>query len=572
MIKLYIGDVLLKQGIINAEQLERALSIQKQTGSVLGEILVKNAFITEEQLTRALSRQFGLPFASRANGLLVLSEKETLKKLIPEDFSRSHNMAPVFVREGILGIAVVDPVDVITMDNLRILTGKNLMVYIGMKTEVQQVLDELYGGRASPGIARIAQDAAKASNSAVTVVEAGDEKADLDKSVTDEAEGAHVVQLINQIIRQAIEERASDIHIEPMENFVNLRFRVDGVLHEKPPPAKQLGAPMVSRVKILSKLNVAERRLPQDGSFTVKHKDHMIDIRVSVCPVVNGEKVVMRILSKQAVELDVVKLGMEPKQQEDFLKGAAYPHGLILLTGPTGSGKTTTLYSILKAVQSSEVNIMTIEDPVEFQIQGINQVQVRPQIGLTFAAALRSFLRQDPDVILVGEVRDLETSELCMRAAMTGHLVLSTLHTNEALSAPLRLKDLGVESFLVASTLVLVAAQRLARILCPDCKEAYKPDKVQLDALGLPYSEPFFRAKGCAACFGTGYRGRKAIYEVILMNEKIRSGIQGQKPLSELQGLAKESGFMLMKDSGYLKVQGGLTSLEEFLSIIFVEE
>ncbi|MBI2069256.1 MAG: Flp pilus assembly complex ATPase component TadA [Elusimicrobia bacterium] len=573
MIRLRIGDVLLEQGLINQEQLDRALTIQKQTGGMLGEILVKNGFVSEEQLTKALSRQFGLPFASRANGLLTVSDKEALKSLIPQDFARSHHLAPLFVRDETLGVAVADPMDVITMDNLRILTGKNLMVYLAMRTEIGAILDSLYGGgQGAADFSKIAQEASAKANVIAPIEEVGEEeKADLDKNVAQAGE-TKVVQLVNEIIRQAIEERASDIHIEPMEDLISLRFRIDGVLHEKPPPAKILGGPMVSRIKILSKLNVAERRLPQDGSFAVKHKDNTIDMRVSSCPTVFGEKVVVRILSKQAVELDVKKIGMEPKQQEDFLKAAAYPHGLILLTGPTGSGKTTTLYSILKAIQAPDINIMTIEDPVEFQIRGLNQVQVKPQIGLTFSAALRSFLRQDPDVILVGEVRDLETAELCIRAALTGHLVLSTLHTNDALSAALRLKDLGVEPFLVSSTLVLLAAQRLVRMLCKDCKQPYTPDKAQVESLGLPYKEPLFKAKGCLKCSSTGYMGRKAIYEIILTNDRLRTAIHQNLPLQELRKLARDCGFMTMKESGYLKVQQGLTSLEEYLATVMIED
>ncbi|MBI4064478.1 MAG: Flp pilus assembly complex ATPase component TadA [Elusimicrobia bacterium] len=571
MIRLKIGDVLVEQGIITKEQLEKALAIQKQTGGILGEILIKNSFATDEQITKALSRQFGLPFASRTNGLLVLSEKDSLRALLPEDFARTHHLTPLFIRDETLGVAVSDPMDVVTMDNLQILTGKNLMVYLAMKPEIAQMLDSLYGrsGATTEELSEMAKEAAVKSESTVPV-EMVEEKADLDKVVA-EAGQTQVVQLVNQIIRQAIEERASDIHIEPFEDIVSLRFRVDGVLHEKPPPAKVLAPPIISRIKILSKLNVAERRLPQDGSFVVKHREQMVDLRVSTVPTVFGEKLVVRILSKQAVELSIAKLGMEPEQERDFLKAASYPYGLILLTGPTGSGKTTTLYAILKSIQSAEVNIMTIEDPVEFQISGVNQVQVKPQIGLTFAAALRAFLRQDPDVILVGEVRDLETAELCTRAAMTGHLVLSTLHTNDALSAIPRLRDLGVEPFLISSTLSLVGAQRLLRVLCTRCREAYKPDRSHLEGLGFVYSEPFYRAKGCKTCFGTGYVGRKAIFEVILLNEKIRPAIHQNVSVYDLKKLAGESGSLSMKDAGYLKVQRGETSLEEYLSVVLME-
>ncbi|MEK6544421.1 MAG: ATPase, T2SS/T4P/T4SS family [Elusimicrobiota bacterium] len=568
MIRLKIGDVLVEQGIITKEQLLRALEIQKQTGGVLGEILVKNGFVTELQLTKSLSRQFGLPFASKVNGLLILSDPLILKDLISQDFSREHGLVPLFLRDETLGIAVADPMDVITMDNLRILTGKNLMVYIAMKSEIQGLIEELYTGQAGK-MEEMAKQASQAAQG--DVVEVTDEKADLDGTTVDAGE-ARVVQLVNQIIRQAINERASDIHIEPMEDMVNLRFRIDGVLHEKAPPAKNLAAPIVSRIKILSKLNVAERRLPQDGSFAVKHRDQKIDLRISTCPTFFGEKVVMRILNKQAVELNVDKLGMLPKQKEDFLKAAQYPHGLIFLTGPTGSGKTTTLYAVLSQIKSPELNIMTIEDPVEFQLRGINQVQVRPQIGLTFAAALRSFLRQDPDVILVGEVRDQETADLCMRAALTGHLVLSTLHTNDAVGAAMRLKDLGIEPFLIASSAICFAAQRLVRKLCEDCREQYKPEKGHLESLGFTPVDMLYKAKGCDECAGTGFKGRRAIYEIILINDKLRSAIQKQANLDDLKKLARETGSMSMKDAGFEKVKEGMTSLEEYLSVIMVED
>ncbi|MBI4370554.1 MAG: Flp pilus assembly complex ATPase component TadA, partial [Elusimicrobia bacterium] len=561
---------LLERGIITKEQLDRALSIQEQTKGMLGDILIKNGFVTEEQLIKAFSRQFGLPFASRANGLLVLSNKEEIRSMIPEDFSRSHQLAPLFIRDDTMGVAVADPMDVVTMDNLRILSGKNLLVYLATRADIASMQEALYrSGKGGDEIGKMAREAAE-STETLDVPEVVEEKADLDRSMAEAGE-ARVVQLVNQIIRQALEDRASDIHLEPMEDIVNLRFRIDGVLHEKPPPSKVLASPIVSRIKILSKLNVAERRLPQDGSFAVKHRDELVDIRVSVCPTVWGEKVVMRILSKKAVELNVRKLGMEPKQQEDFLKAANYPHGLILLTGPTGSGKTTTLYSILSEVKSPEINIMTIEDPVEFQIRGINQVQVKPQIGLTFAAALRSFLRQDPDVILVGEIRDAETSELAMRAAMTGHLVLSTLHTNDSLSAILRLRDLGVEPFLLSSTIVCVAAQRLVRVLCAQCRQVCEPDKGFLAGLGLPAVERLYKPKGCAKCVNTGYAGRKAIYEVVLFDEQMRVAVQQNKPITELREVVRAKGVMLMRDAGFLKVSQGITDLDEYLATIIVE-
>ena len=392
--------------------------------------------------------------------------------------------------------------------------------------------------------------------------------------------GAHYVKMVNAILRQALTERVSDIHLELFDERVSLRFRIDGSLYERTSPAKEDVVAIISSIKILSQLDIAEKRLPQDGSFAVKFQNRTVEFRVSVCPTVFGEKLVIRILDKGTSELNIDKLGFEAKQKKDFLEAAALPHGLIFLTGPTGSGKTTTLNAVLTSIKSTEYNFMTLEDPVEYKLSGISQVQVKPQIGLTFAAGLRSFLRQDPDVILVGEVRDSETAEACLKAALTGHLVLSTLHTNEAIGAIPRLIDMGIEPFLLASSLALVAAQRLVRVLCPYCKVPYVPGASTIEQIiresGLSSREKatwtFFKASGCPKCSGTGYLGRKAIYEVFKVNESMRNTIYQTKDLLELKKAANSTGAWNLRASGWRKAVTGITTVEEVMSVTLANE
>jgi type II secretory ATPase GspE/PulE/Tfp pilus assembly ATPase PilB-like protein len=382
------------------------------------------------------------------------------------------------------------------------------------------------------------------------------------------------------MLRQAMSERVSDIHLELFDERVSLRFRIDGSLYERTSPKKEDVSAIISRIKILSKLDIAEKRLPQDGSFAVKFHNRIIELRISVCPTVFGEKLVMRILDKGYGDLNIDKLGFEPKQKKDFLEAAALPHGLIFLTGPTGSGKTTTLNAVLSTIKTPELNYMTLEDPVEYKLAGISQVQVKPQIGFTFASGLRSFLRQDPDVILVGEVRDNETAEACLKAALTGHLVLSTLHTNEAIGAVPRLIDMGTEPFLLASSLICVAAQRLIRVLCPYCKVPYVPDNTVVEqALKeslLPVRDKsiwtFFKSTGCPKCSGTGYQGRKAIYEVFKINEQMRNTIYKTNDLIELKKAALSTGAWPLRASAWRKAVRGITSVEEVLAVTTAEE
>ncbi|MDE1977523.1 MAG: type II/IV secretion system protein, partial [Elusimicrobia bacterium] len=407
-----------------------------------------------------------------------------------------------------------------------------------------------------------------------------DARIDLDQTLG-RAGDDQVVSLVNAILKQAVSERCSDIHLENYDERVILRFRIDGILYERMAPPKKAFMAVVSRIKILSRLDIAERRLPQDGQFSLKVQNRPIDIRVSICPTVYGEKVVMRLLDKAAVDLNIERLGFDARQKQDFLAASQMPHGLIFLTGPTGSGKTTTLYSVLNTIRTPALNFMTIEDPVEIKVEGLNQVQVRANIGLTFAAALRSFLRQDPDVILVGEVRDQETAQTCLRAALTGHLVLSTLHTNDALSSVVRLIDLGIEPFLLSSSLLLVAAQRLVRVLCPACKVPYKPSPQELEicfkesllpTLPNPQSVTFYKKRGCDKCVRTGYIGRRALYEVYRINEQMREVIYKYGgDLSRLKTIAAQSGMWNMRASGWRKVMEGITTADEVLGSTTLE-
>ncbi|MBI4054625.1 MAG: Flp pilus assembly complex ATPase component TadA [Elusimicrobia bacterium] len=570
-----LGEILIESGSVTSDQLEKAVRIQSQLGVPLGEALVRGGFVSEEAVAAALSKQLGIPYASRENQVLRPELHQGLERLVPEEFCRSHLVLPLFLQEQTLAAAMADPTDILSLDNLRLISGKVIQPFIATKTQILATLDELYHGNAKNLVEKTLEKPSDSDEETVLESPAalGEERLDLDK-VMALAKGAQVVQFVNLILKQAVLQRASDIHLEPMEDSGVLRFRVDGALYERTPPPKELLPAVTSRVKILSRLDIAERRLPQDGSFSMKLQNRVIEVRVSTLPTVYGEKVVLRILDKGSVQLDVDRLGFDPPQLDAFLKAAKHPYGLIFLTGPTGSGKTTTLYSVLERIKTPEKNFLTIEDPVEYHLRGINQVQVKPQIGLTFANAIRAFLRQDPDVLLVGEVRDQETAQICLRAALTGHLVLSTLHTNDALGAVTRLVDLGIEPFLVSNTLVLVGAQRLVRTLCAHCKKSVSPDPQLLDRClreagleSLPAQPLFYQPRGCEQCARTGYRGRIGVFEVYFLNEAMREAIHLGKGEQELREVAQKSGMMDLRANAWRKVLAGITSAEEVLAV-----
>ncbi|WP_428050019.1 GspE/PulE family protein [Candidatus Avelusimicrobium fimicolum] len=574
-----LSEILVEQGTLNEDQVKRAMLFSKQNNVTFAEAVIKFGFASEEKVTAALSKHFAVPYASKENGILVPEKEQNLQDIIPEKFARENMVIPLFVEDDSLAVAVLDPTNVFLLENIKMMSGKQVQPFLASKSQLLNVIDTFYSNKNL--LEEVMNEAAKPQ------VEVSGEESDDDVDVSGfldldkvSPNASQYVKQVNAILRQAITERTSDIHLELFDARVSLRFRIDGSLYERTAPAKESVNAIISRIKILSKLDIAEKRLPQDGSFTIRYQNRSIEVRVSVCPTVYGEKLVLRILDKGTSEMNVDKLGFEPDQKKAFLDAANLPHGLIFLTGPTGSGKSTTLNAVLTTIRTPELNFMTLEDPVEYKLAGISQVQVKPAIGLTFAAGLRSFLRQDPDVILVGEVRDNETAEACLKAALTGHLVLSTLHTNEALGAVPRLIDMGMEPFLLASSLALVAAQRLVRILCPYCKVPHIPDPATLQRIIKeghlnPHDQnswTFFKSVGCPKCFGTGFMGRRAIYEVYRMTEEMRNIIYKTQDLVELKRAAERSGSLNLRANGWHKVIRGQTTVDEILSITTSDE
>ncbi|WP_428075831.1 GspE/PulE family protein [Candidatus Avelusimicrobium luingense] len=571
-----LDEILMDQGTLTADQVKQVQLYAKQNNILFAESVVKLGFASEEQVTIALSKHFAMPYASKENGILVPEKEQNLQKIIPEKFARENMVVPLFLEEDVLAVALLDPTNLFLLENIKMMSGKQVQPFIASKSQLLNAMDSFYAS-SSNLLEEVMNESVKPQADIAATAESDEDIEvsgflDLDKVSPN---SSTYVKQVNAILRQAIAERTSDIHLEMFDERVSLRFRIDGSLYERTPPAKESVNAIISRIKILSKLDIAEKRLPQDGSFTIRYQNRSIEVRVSVCPAVFGEKLVLRILDKGTGEMNVDKLGFEPEQKKAFLEAANLPHGLIFLTGPTGSGKSTTLNAVLTTIRTPELNFMTLEDPVEYKLAGISQVQVKPAIGLTFAAGLRSFLRQDPDVILVGEVRDNETAEACLKAALTGHLVLSTLHTNEALGAIPRLIDMGMEPFLLASSLALVAAQRLVRILCPYCKVPHIPDPATLNrivkeghlSLRDQNSWTFFKSVGCPKCFGTGFMGRRAIYEVFRMSEEMRNIIYKTQDLVALKQAAIRSGSLNLRANGWRKVVRGQTTVDEILSI-----
>ena len=558
-----LGEILLKEKFIKQEQLDKAIEIQEADGGHLGEILVNRGMVREEDVAIALSQQFNIPFASSKTGTLRPEDGQGLEMLISKQVAVRNTILPISRDQNILTCAMFDPQDFMLIDELRKITRCDISPVVATRSDILKAIEEFYGiidlakggGPRLYGIDRLRQ----------TSPESDDDSLSLD-SIIARAKAAPVVKLVDLMLWQAIDQRASDIHIEPFEGRISLRYRVDGKLYDITPPPRHLYLPIVSRIKILSKLDISEKRLPQDGTFMVKLGDRTIDLRISIIPTIYGEKVVMRILDRSGVVFDLDRMGFETDDLAALQKAINSPYGLVFITGPTGSGKSTTLYAILQEIKSSTKNIITVEDPVEYRLDGINQVQVKPEIGLTFAAALRSFLRQDPDIMLVGEVRDLETAEICVRSALTGHLVLSTLHTNDAPSAVTRLIDIGVEPYLLAPTILIVIGQRLVRKLCPECKEAYTPTVKELGSAQLR-AEVVYRAKGCPACGNTGYKGRTLIAEVMPISEDIKIMVSHGVSYQEIRNLAKGLGMSTLYESGLRKVEQGITSLEEVFSV-----
>ena len=553
-----IGELLIDEGLIKPEQLKRALEEQQQTGERIGYILVKLGFITEDDLVEVLARQFHVPAVNPSQ----LSIPKEILGLIPLNIVQKYHVIPFGLMGNTLNIALADPGDLFLIEDVRFLTRKNILAHVARESSIKEVIGRYYEDENFEEVLGILREEADAQFIETT------EDTDL-ALLEGAAEQAPVVKLVNLILMDAIRKLASDIHIEPYEKFMRVRFRLDGVLYEIMRPPLQMKNAIISRLKIMSRLDIAERRLPQDGRIKLRFKGREMDFRVSVLPTLFGEKVVLRLLDKSSLQLDMTKLGFNEEQLKHFREAIYAPYGMVLVTGPTGSGKTTTLYSALSELNKISHNISTAEDPIEYNLTGINQVQVHDAIGLNFASALRSFLRQDPDIIMVGEVRDFETAEVAIKAALTGHLVLSTLHTNDAPSTVNRLLNMGVESFLVSSAVNLVLAQRLVRKLCADCRTKEEVIPEALIDLGVREADvgsfECFRGRGCPSCSHTGYRGRVALYEVMPMHDQIRELVLLGASAAEIKKQAVDLGMMTLRQSGIQKLKSGITSVEEVI-------
>lgn len=554
-----IGELLLQGGVITQEQLQRALEEQTQAGERVGATLVRLGYISEEILFGFLAKQFHAPEVN----LSKLAIPKDVFTLIPVEIAQKYQAVPFGLMGNTLNVAMADPGNLFMIDDIRFLTRKNIQVHVAPESMIKKTITQFYAADENMedvlGMLRDEGD--------VDVVETSEE---VDLSfLEDAAEQAPVVKLVNHVLMDAIRKQASDIHVEPYEKSLRVRYRIDGVLYETMRPPLPLKNPIISRLKIMSRLDIAERRLPQDGRIKLKTKGREMDFRVSILPTLFGEKVVLRLLDKSNLQLDMTKLGFENGQYKAFKEAIHSPYGMVLVTGPTGSGKTTTLYSALSDLNKPSHNISTAEDPVEFNLHGINQVHIHEAIGLNFAAALRSFLRQDPDIIMVGEIRDFETAEVSIKAALTGHLVLSTLHTNDAPSTINRLLNMGVESFLVASAVNLILAQRLVRRICVECKtEEDVPPEVLLD-LGVREDElgtfKNYVGKGCPLCNGTGFRGRVALYEVMPMHEQVRELVLLGASAAEIKRESIRLGMLTLRRSGINKMIEGVTTVDEVI-------
>ena len=552
-----LGEILLREGLVTRDQLAQALAEQKSSKHRLGYVLVKLGLVQELEITKVLARQYRMP----AVDLTRFEVDPKIIKLVPAEMATQKIVLPL-KREGrTLTVAMADPTDHGLLEDLKFITRFDLFPVIAGEYTLRNLIEKHYES-SDQQLQTLLKDM-EATAEDVEVVEEEEDEAVTQAQIDD----APVVKLINGLLTDAVRRGASDIHIEPFEHEVRVRYRIDGALLEIMKPPLKMKAALTSRVKILSQLNIAERRVPQDGRLKLKMGSRVIDFRVSTLPVLFGEKIVLRILDKGNLTLDLTKFGFEPKAEADLMKAILNPYGMVLVTGPTGSGKTTTLYSALSRINTPEVNIMTAEDPVEYNLMGINQVLVRTEIGLTFAAALKAFLRQDPNIIMIGEVRDLETGGIAIKAALTGHLVLSTLHTNDAPSTITRMIDMGIEAFNVASAVNLVVAQRLVRRICKECKAEAQYTDTELSALGTNLESlkrlKFMKGTGCDVCSGTGYKGRAGLYEVMALSPELRRMILRAASVAEIQDQAVKEGMLTLRMDGIKKIERGVTTLEE---------
>ena len=563
-----LGDLLVREKVITDQQLEESLKVQKQTGGRLGSVLVKLGYLSDEDVTNFLSRQYGVP----AINLNYFEIDPSVVKLVPHETAKRYQILPLSRVGASLTIAMVDPTNVFAMDDIKFMTGFNIEPVVASETSILEGIEKVYVAAQQEAEEDLESVMSTLNDIADTDVELQAEEmeaglAELEKA----AEEAPIVKLVNMVLTDAVKRGASDIHIEPYEKEFRVRFRIDGVLQTIMNPPAKLKDAITSRVKIMAKLDISEKRLPQDGRIMLRvnlsGKKKQLDYRVSTLPTLFGEKIVMRLLDKENLRLDMTKLGFEQESLDKFSTAILKPYGMVLVTGPTGSGKTNTLYSAISQLNKPDTNIMTAEDPVEFQLGGVNQVQMKESIGLNFAAALRSFLRQDPNIILVGEIRDFETAEIAIKAALTGHLVLSTLHTNGAPETISRLMNMGIEPFLVATAVHLICAQRLVRRVCSGCAEELElPPQALLDAGFTAEEARTFKpkkGKGCGTCNNTGYKGRAGLYEVMVIDDEIRELILVGASAVELKKKAIERGMITLRRSGLIKVMAGVTTLEE---------
>ncbi|MCK4519045.1 MAG: type II secretion system ATPase GspE [Candidatus Omnitrophica bacterium] len=567
--KALLGEILLKEGIIENKQLQLAVSRLKEANQRIGRILIELGFATEEDVLRMLAFQLGIPYL-KLSGIEI--DRSVIAK-IPVKFASLNKLIPLSMDDDLLKIAMADPMDIHTLDDLKLLLACEVKLAVSSEDEIVKAIRKHYGVGADTMEKMVEATADELEQEAL--------KADKVENKEELAEDASVIKFVNQIIAEAYNDRATDIHFEPFEDELRIRYRIDGVLHKitTPQSIRHFQSAIISRVKIMADLNIAEKRLPQDGRVTMNLPEGEIHLRVATIPTIFGENIDIRILPKGKIVFGLRQLGMSDFYLKQMFSLISRPHGIILVTGPTGSGKTTTLYASLSKINSADKKIITVEDPIEYQLKGVNQIQVKPKISLTFAMGLRSILRMDPDIIMVGEIRDSETAEIAIRSALTGHLVFSTLHTNDAAGAVTRLIDMGIEPFLVSSSINAVLAQRLVRVICEDCKESYRPEGIFLDEIGFKTAlkkrglknSTFYRGRGCEKCMRTGYKGRTGIYELLIVSDRTKRLILQRTPTEAIKEDAVKLGMKTLREYGWDKVIEGVTTIDEVLRVTEAE-
>lgn len=549
-----LGDILIDAGLITSEQLSNALELQKSTGKKIGEVLIEEGIVDEKRIIEVLEFQLGIPHIDLEKHFIDVE----VTKLISENLAKRYGAIPVKKDSRRLWVAMSDPLNLFAIDDIKIATGLEIIPSISSRKQINDAIENYYGKQ----VAEKAVEDFKKQYHIDTLNE-------LEEEVINEIDYAPVVRLVNSLIRQALIARASDIHIEPFENIIRVRFRIDGELHEVMSPEKSTHSAIVTRIKIMGKMDIAEKRIPQDGRVEAIIDSRDVDLRISVLPTIHGEKIVIRLLDRSNFLADKTELGFVEENLQAFERIIKSPNGIILVTGPTGSGKTTTLYSSLRELNTSDKNIITVEDPVEYRLEGVNQVQVNPKAGLTFASGLRSILRQDPDIIMIGEIRDIETAQIAIRAAITGHLVLSTMHTNDSPSTITRLIDMGIESYLVSSSLAGIVSQRLVRKVCDNCKISYTISEHEKHLLGIKEDIKLYKGKGCTTCGNTGYKGRTAVHEVMAVTKEIRELVDSGASIDQIRDKAEKLGMVTLKENCKMLIQKGITTTDELMRVAY---